>query len=76
MFMYADCGAKLPKINDGTYKLDNKKDSGVGATATVICDKNFEASQKKIECQSSGKWEEATCELIGTMSIFYVQRSE
>ena len=68
---YSDCGKKLPKINDGSYDLD-KKDTTAGSTATVNCDKGFEASQKKIECQSSGEWEEAKCDLIGTISIFYV----
>ncbi|XP_060553919.1 sushi, von Willebrand factor type A, EGF and pentraxin domain-containing protein 1-like isoform X3 [Ruditapes philippinarum] len=59
-----DCGKKLPKINDGSYKLDNKKDSSAGATASVTCDKGFKASKETIECQDSGDWEEATCKKI------------
>ena len=45
-FLDLDCG-KLPKISDGKAKLDKKSKSTVGTTATVKCDKGFEADLEK-----------------------------
>ena len=56
-YSYTDCGA-VPKIKDGSYKLDKKKDSTFEATASLKCDEDFfvKNDDDTITCEESGSW--------------------
>ncbi|XP_060577044.1 sushi, von Willebrand factor type A, EGF and pentraxin domain-containing protein 1-like [Ruditapes philippinarum] len=55
-----DCGA-VKNIQNGKISLDKKSKTSVGATATVECDQGYLASQQKIVCLNTGKWQKSIC---------------
>ncbi|XP_060601489.1 uncharacterized protein LOC132754795 [Ruditapes philippinarum] len=55
-----DCGS-VENIKNGQVSLDKKSKTSVGATATIECDPGYQASQQKIVCLKTGKWQKSIC---------------
>ncbi|XP_060596951.1 uncharacterized protein LOC132750896 [Ruditapes philippinarum] len=55
-----DCGS-VENIQNGKISLDKKSKTSVGATATIKCDDGYLASQQKITCLNTGKWQKSIC---------------
>ncbi|XP_060565890.1 sushi, von Willebrand factor type A, EGF and pentraxin domain-containing protein 1-like [Ruditapes philippinarum] len=63
-----DCGP-IKTFRNGKVKLNKKSSTAIGATASIMCDPGYEATQKKISCKENGKWEKSSCELKDCGSV-------
>jgi hypothetical protein len=67
-FFFADCGS-VENIKNGQVSLDKKSTTSVGATATIECDPGYQASQQKIVCLKTGKWQKSICAKKGKIKL-------